>query len=73
MGRAIFLSLEIRGRSWGILEAQKVPEYFRSQGVSGRDLVAFSSAETLSEELKTTLFVARKVLVLRDEHAAGHA
>ena len=47
--------------------------YFRSQGVNGRDLVAFSSAQTLSEELKTTLFVARKVLVLRDEHAAGHA
>ena len=29
--------------------------------------------QTISEELKTTLFVARKVLALRDEHAAGHA
>ena len=43
--------------------------YFRSQGVNGQDLMSFVDEEHLRRELGTTVFVARKVLSVRDSQA----
>ena len=40
----------------------------KAQGVSGKDLVAFQSEPEFARDLCTTPFVARKVLMLRDQH-----
>ena len=45
--------------------------YFRSQGVSGPDLLAFPGVLELAANLHVTPFVARKVLRLRDQHVAA--
>ena len=42
----------------------------RAQGVNGADLLAFATAQDFARDLGTTPFVAKKVLRLRDEHAA---
>ena len=44
--------------------------YFRAQGVNGNDLMNFESAGHLRNDLGTTPFLARKVVALRNEHAA---
>ena len=43
------------------------------QGVNGADLLTFQTPVELARDLGTTPFVAKKVLKLRDEHAALHA
>ena len=45
----------------------------RAQGVNGADLLTFQTPVELARDLGTTPFVAKKVLKLRDEHAALHA
>ena len=44
--------------------------HLRAQSVNGQDLMGFQSAQELSRDLGTTMFLARKVLLLRDEHVA---
>ena len=45
--------------------------HFRSQGVNGGDFLAFTTADELAHDLRTTPFVAKKVLRLRDAHLAA--
>ena len=45
----------------------------KAQGVSGAELVAFSSLVEFARDLGTTAFVAKKVLRLRDEYLHAHA
>ena len=45
--------------------------HFRSQGVSGKDMVEFQSHQDLSRDLGVTAFLARKVFALRVQHLAA--
>ena len=45
--------------------------HFRAQGVNGKDLMGYESEADLMRDLATTPFVARKVLMLREQHAAA--
>ena len=47
--------------------------FFRTQGVNGKDLLSFETAQQLSRDLGTTTFLARKVLLLRDGHNFSQA
>ena len=44
--------------------------HLRAQGVDGQDLMDFRSEQELSRDLGTSIFLARKVLRLRDAHVA---
>ena len=57
--------------SW--LESQDMAgpaAHLRAQGVNGQDLMDFRSEQELSRDLGTSIFLARKVLRLRDAHVA---
>ena len=45
----------------------------KAQGVSGKDLIGFETEAEFVRDLCTTPFVARKVLMLRDQHLSSHA
>ena len=66
--------------SWGVeavaswlenLDMAGPAAHFRSQGVNGKDLMGYESEADLMRDLATTPFVARKVLMLREQHAAA--
>ena len=42
----------------------------RSQGVNGEDLVSFETAVQFSHDVGLSMFAARKILRLRDQHLA---
>ena len=47
--------------------------YLRSQGVTGQDLMSYTSEPAFAGDLALTPFVARKVLRLRDEHLSARS
>ena len=66
--------------TWGVAELARWLEThdmagaaarFHSQGVNGGGVVAFTTADGLTHDLRTTPFVAKKVLQLRDAHLAA--
>ena len=57
--------LQVGSRAWTWLGQQPC---CLQQGLNGADLLSFESASAFAHDLGTTPFLAKKVLMLRDQH-----